>query len=154
MPFTIEVQGVQELIDRYQAGDLVAFQEYAKAMNDSLDIVENNAQAYPPESEANAPPPPYYRRGIGTQYASGNRGESERLSSRWQKRISATALELVGILENTVTYAPFVHGIQRQAGFHAGRGWRTVAQIGREVTDRVQRRFDEAARNLARFLNG
>ena len=152
MSFTIEVQGIDELLDKYQQGDGVAFLLLAHAMNDSLDLAENNAQAYPPESEANSPPPPYYKRGIGTQYASFNLGESERLGWSWRKKVTAMAQGLIGELSNMASYAPWVHGEKSQAWFHIGR-WRTVAQIAVDIDFRIQVIFRDAAQKLASFLN-
>ncbi len=85
---TIEVTGIDELLALYQKSETVATQMLVDAMGNALDYVAQDAAIYPAESEANNPPPPYYIRGTGTQYANGgNRQESQQLNTHWQESL-------------------------------------------------------------------
>src|SRR3972149_8749526 len=70
----------------------------------------------PPGSAANAPPTPYYIRGKGTQYASYNKGNSERLGTQFY-----TQPGLQTKIGNRAPYAKCVVG-EDQAGFMAPKG--------------------------------
>lgn len=67
------------------------------------------AQEYPPETEANRPPPPFYTR-------------TNTLKDGWSTRDSGNGY----LIENPVPYLPWVHGTQKQAWFHKARGWKTI----------------------------
>lgn len=84
---------------------------------------------YPPESEANRPPAPYYERGRGTIRADGTSlGGSERLGTQWYvDRYSQMGV----VIGNRASYAPFVNGPE-QAWFHAPRGWRILDEVAEE----------------------
>lgn len=150
----IEVTGINEIVDRYIAGDLIAEGLLLEGMTRSLDYVGLNAEFYPPESEANQPPPPYYIRGVGTQYVNSNRGESQHLGETWDKSISKEDQGVIGTILPTATYAPYVHGTQSQIPIHNARGWRKVTQIAEDVTPIVLDIFSDVAKKLAAFLNG
>lgn len=69
----------------------------------------NLAQEYPPETEANRPPPPFYTR-------------TNTLKDGWQRREEMDRY----LIENVTPYALWVHGTSKQAWFHKARGWKTV----------------------------
>lgn len=153
--FTVTIEGVEELLARMRAGDGMAESLLVKAMADATDDVKRDAQVYPPETEANQPPPPYYIRGQGTQYANGNRGESQQLKDNWQTEVNVSGKGVLGkIFNSVVTYAPWVHGVAWQRRFHKARGWRNIRQITDENLNKVESRFSQAAQKLAAFLNG
>lgn len=77
---------------------------------------------YPPATDANRPPIPYYIRGRGMQYRNHNNGKSEKLGTRWQ----VSPYRQTGILiENPASYARYVHG-EEQASAMARIGWRKL----------------------------
>jgi hypothetical protein len=91
---------------------------------------------YPPETEANQPPPPYYQRGIGYYGRTGQITKpSQQLDTQWAYSIDSTENSVRLEIENIATYAQYVHGDedQLQMPWHAARGWphgaRTVADI-------------------------
>jgi hypothetical protein len=85
-------------------------------------------RAYPPATAANQPPTPYYIRGRGTQYASKNLNNSERLGTRWA---TETYGQLGMKISNPVTYAQYVHGTEQAAAM--GRiGWRILFDVAKE----------------------
>jgi hypothetical protein len=154
----ISIDGVDELLNRFQAADPVATQLLTDAMGNSLDYIAQDAEVYPPESDANAPPPPYYIRGTGTQYANGtNRQESLQLNEHWEKEITLENDGIVGtafVGDSIVPYAKYVHSPNFQRGFHGARGWRTTVKIAEDVTDKVRENFSLATAQLVAFLNG
>ena len=153
--FTVKIEGVEELVSRYKKGERFSRQLLDVAMTQSVKYVSKDAAIYPPETEANRPPPPYYVRGVGTQYKTYNRGESRQLSEHWKWRVDNLKTQVKGTVWNSVfTYGPYVHGIIRQMWFHKARDWRTVEKIATDTLDQVQRYFELSGKILADFLNG
>ncbi len=84
---------------------------------------------YPPATEANFPPVPYYKRGVGMQqhgvrhdgrrFISGNLKNSEQLGKKWN---TISYLKTGVKIYNTASYAPHVHG-DKQARAMARIGW-------------------------------
>jgi hypothetical protein len=84
------------------------------------------ASTYPPETEANSPPPPYWQRGVGRMTGAGGANpRSQNLGDQW--RIEEGRDEFT--VSNPVTYAVWVHDPDKQAEFHKRRGWKTVTQF-------------------------
>jgi len=89
---------------------------------------------YPPISEANMVgpyPKRWYTRGIGPHWALKGGGfnfrkTSQIMADRWSIERRNDGSEV--IVGNNATYAPFVHGADKQPLFHAKRGWRTDEQ--------------------------
>ncbi|KKN11054.1 hypothetical protein LCGC14_1030330 [marine sediment metagenome] len=90
-------------------------------------------QAYPPATAANAPPTPYYIRGLGTQYASRNLGNSEQYGKRW----TTEADGYTTVSKNTASYGPFLVDDLRQAGHMALIGWRKLGDVATEKKDKL-----------------
>ena len=151
---TIDLKGVTKMLARYEQGDLVAQQLLTKSMQQAVDFTATNAAVYPPESEANQPPTPYYIRGTGTQYANSNRGESKQLDTHWTKGVVLQDNGLVGTVSNDAPYSHWVHGQTMQAWFHKlpDRKWRNVGKIASDVRPRVNAIFVEGAKIFARYL--
>lgn len=126
----IDVKNLEKVISNLEkiGGDLP---NYIQAANQqaSREILDTQGlRKYPPSTAANMPPTPYYIRGVGTQTASGNMGNSQRLGSQWK----VTPYGKVGMkISNDVTYAPYVHG-NNQAGHMARIGWRKLEEVARE----------------------
>lgn len=107
---------------------------------------------YPPETEANSPPPPYWNRGAGLVNKNGSvYPKSKDLKGSWE--INETSNNI--IIENKVTYAPWVHGTRTQAEFHGKRGWPKISDIlkriglkGEEQGTTVITNQEPAARNM------
>lgn len=101
--------------------------------------VKGKADDYPPSTIANSPDNPtgrWYERGYGPKWQtrSGVHGRktSETLGRRWAIKIEDHGL--TAIIGNNVSYAPFVHSREEQAGFHKDRGWKTVEDVAEEET--------------------
>ena len=153
--FTVKIEGVQELVSRYKKGERFSRQLLDVAMTQGVKHVSQDAAIYPPETEANRPPPPYYIRGVGTQYKTYNRGESRQLGERWKWKVENLKTQVKGTVWNAVfTYGPYVHGIIRQIEIHKKREWRNVEKIATDNLQQVQRYFDLAGKTLTDYLNG
>ncbi len=92
-------------------------------------------QRYPPETEANRPPTPYYIRGRGTQTATRNYQNSERLGTRW---VFSRLAGLRASIGNAASYAPYVHG-ENQARAMAPKGWRRLMDVADEKRSEIER---------------
>jgi hypothetical protein len=137
----IEVKGLKEL----QAAIAKFPQQSAKYLGQAGEeaakrvlFTTEGLKKYPPAGAANAPPTPYYIRGRGTQYKSGNTGKSEKLGTQWYaKRQGYTTL--VG---NRASYAKWVHGDEDQASFMAPKGWRKLLEVAKEKMDDILKVYD------------
>jgi len=90
----INISGDKELLAKLRAADkIIRARVLTEGMSDATRYVAKNAAEYPAETEANAPPPPYYIRGTGTQYATYNRQESERLNLHWVPSVNVKVRE-------------------------------------------------------------
>ena len=130
-------RGIQSLENMSQAGH--------RAGSDLLKT--KGLRNYPPSTAANLPPTPYYIRGRGTQYASRNAGDSERLGTQWtiQRRGYSTHIG------NRASYAKWVHG-DEQASWMANIGWRKLKEVAKEkikpITRKYQKWVDKTLRDL------
>lgn len=96
---------------------------------------------YPPETEANQPPPPYYQRGTGMVLADMTLYTSDQLGQKWYWDVIETpdGAELIikNEAKNRITgegYGSYVHGdSSEQAPYHAARGWIPLIAVGRAV---------------------
>lgn len=150
---TVEINNVTKLVDRYTNGDKMAQQALTQMMQAVVDITAADAAVYPPTSEANQPPVPYYIRGTGTQYTNGNRGESAQLGNQWEKSVELQDNGVVGVVKNIkAPYAPYVHGMLSQLGIHATRGWRSVAKIADGIRKKANDYGLAAASRYAKYL--
>src|SRR3990167_2090500 len=150
----IKVIGADEIAQKFTLGGAGTWSLLGDAMESSLKYVHNYASIYPPETEANQPPPPYYVRGVGTQKTkTGNLGESQQLGSHWSETTELKSKTLTGTLSNPVTYASHVHLKATQRPFHAARGWRTVETITQEAIPQIIGFFEDAIRKVVQFLS-
>jgi len=155
MPVTIkiDIQGDKELAAKLrQVESAIRRTAMAGGMQDATKYVAQNAAVYPPTTEANAPPPPYYIRGTGTQYASYNRRESEQLNLHWDRRVSERGDSVQGVVENLVSYAPWVHSVVRQSWFHKMRSWRNIERIKQDVEQGVVKIFRDGVERVLRVF--
>lgn len=102
---------------------------------------------YPPADGANAPPPPFYKRGVGMVYKSGPTNNSERYGTKFTGRTIGWSV-FVG---NTASYARLLTGKDTQSPRMAARGWRRLWDVAQEKISRIQRIYqlwvDRALRN-------
>lgn len=129
MQIEVQVKG----LDKVKA----AFEEFPEAIqrnfkgagteasNLILDTV--GLRRYPPATAANMPPTPYYVRGVGTQYKSYNKGESQKYGSKWLVDADGYNTRM----KNLATYGPHLGG-EQQAGHMAAIGWRKILEVAKE----------------------
>ena len=154
MPVTIKINisGDKELLAKLRAADkIIRARVLTEGMSDATRYVAKNAAEYPAETEANAPPPPYYIRGKGTQYEKYNRGESEQLNLHWDRRVSERGDGVQGVVENKTSYAPWVHSVVKQTWFHKMRGWRDIERIKQDVEQGVVQIFRSGVEKVLRI---
>lgn len=82
-----------------------------QVMRQFVGAVQRDVSNYPPQQ-----PTPYRRTGT--------------LGRGSYTKVEVRGGDLVGSVVNTVTYAPFVIGRDRQARVMKAKGWRTIEQIG------------------------
>jgi hypothetical protein len=102
-----------------------------EAMSEVLDT--EGLRKYPPATEANQPPEPYYIRGRGTQYKRGNKGNSERYGTQFYTKTSAYGIKA----GNRASYAPYLMDDEKQAEHMARIGWRKLIDVAQEKKKRI-----------------
>ena len=112
-------------------GDLPRYLQGARIEITDGILNTKGLRSYPGATEANQPPVPFYIRGRGMQYKFGNNNKSQRLGTQWQ----SIPYGKIGMkISNKVTYAPYVHGEETQAGAMARIGWRKLFSVAKEKT--------------------
>jgi hypothetical protein len=150
----LEITGIKELEE--------AFKKFNKQTTNALkvaglrvseEVVQRTVglQQYPPASEANYPPTPYYIRGRGTQRG-GKGGEhndmsSEKLGSRWFTEQDGYTTKI----GNNASYAKYVHG-DEQAGHMAIKGWRKLSEVFAEKLGRITEIYQQEIDKLLKKL--
>jgi len=140
--FSIRVEGMDKLekfARRFPAEIKRNMLAAAQEASAKILLPTKGLQEYPPETAANRPPTPYYIRGRGMQYASGNKGNSERLGTQWYTKAIGWGGAEIG---NRASYARWVHG-EEQANAMAKIGWRRLVDVAREKTGEIIRVFDK-----------
>ena len=122
-----------------QAGDEAAKTEI---------LHERGLQSYPPATAANAPPTPYYVRGRGTQYKSGNKGESERYGTQFYVESRGYLNTEIG---NRSSYAKWLAG-EEQAQAMAKIGWRKLLDVAKEKVPQITKVYQLWIDKLIRDL--
>ena len=108
--FEIEIRGLERIQAALKRYPVEVAKGIGGAGGEAADEIlkTKGVRTYPPSGKGNAPPVPYYIRGVGTQTASGNLLNSERLGTKWVvKRQRGGWNVRVG---NVASYAGKVHG--------------------------------------------
>jgi hypothetical protein len=118
-----------------------ALQEFPQELETAAELAGQEAaaeilgtegiQKYPPATAANAPPTPYYKRGVGMQYKTRNDNRSEQYGKRW----STESEGYKTVSSNIASYAKFLVSDLRQAAHMARIGWRMLGDVAREKRD-------------------
>jgi hypothetical protein len=147
---TIEVEGIKALEAKLnKLRDVGA--AVGPAFLTSGYEVRDWVKQYPPSGIANAPKAPgrWYERGYGSKYARRDgtvtgRKTSEMLNRSWSMTHTTTAHGVEVRIGNRASYARYVHDEERQAGFHAARGWRTAQAAIRKFESVIVKRISDA----------
>ncbi len=140
--FSIQIEGMDKLVDfanKFPAEVRKNMNAAAKEAASKVLLSTQGLQKYPPATDANRPPTPYYIRGRGTEYAHGNAGNSERLGTQWYTKPVGWGGAEIG---NRASYARWVHG-EEQARAMANIGWRRLVDVAREKTAAIQKIFEK-----------
>lgn len=147
----IEVKGLDKILAKFNQFP----KEIARAMSQAghqaaeRDLLPTlGLKTYPSETAANKPPTPYYIRGRGMQYKSGNAKNSENLGKRWYVHREG-AETTIG---NSASYAKWVHGDDDQAEAMATIGWKKLFKTAQdkigEITKTYQAWVDKLIKDL------
>ncbi len=139
-PFRIEIKGLNELKRKLAAAPGEFHQVLSQAGQEAGERIldTEGLRHYPPETEANQPPTPYYIRGRGTQYKSRNRGNSERYGTQFYVRADALHTKI----GNRASYARWLTDEKLQARIPASRGWRKLIDVARENRKLIVRIYE------------
>ena len=155
----IEIKGLDKLV--------AAFEKFPKQIARAMSQAGHEAgrdvilptpglKKYPPKTAANTPPEPYYIRGRGMQYKSGNTGGSERLGTQWSV-LRRGAQTYIG---NRASYAQWVHGDEQGEGqaMQMGRaakrpkGWARLRGVVQDKMAKITRVYQNWVDKVIRDL--
>lgn len=134
---TIDVKGLDKVIAKLNKFPKEIARNFSAAGAESAkDVIlpTEGLQNYPPMTAANAPPVPYYKRNLGTQYATRNLMNSEQLGKKWNVQRKGFST----IIGNPVSYARYVHG-EEQAKAMAGIGWKKLFAVAKQKIKAIQK---------------
>lgn len=146
---TISIEGDEEIIAKLKAfpGILSSNVEGAGKQAAKTILDTEGVRNYPPETEANRAPAPYYIRGQGTQYANGNQGNSERYGTKWNVEASGYKTTI----GNTASYSKWLGG-EEQAQAMARIGWKKLIDVADQKIEELKRIYNvwiERAKKMA-----
>ena len=138
----IEVTGLDELniaMKKFPRRVIKNWSAAGKESAEDIILPTKGLQNYPPATGANLPPTPYYIRSKGTQTASVNLGNSEKLGTKW----NVTRRGLETKISNPASYAKWVHGDDDQADAMDSIGWRKIFEVAKEKTNAIKRVYQK-----------
>ena len=129
-PFEIKIEGADKIIAGLARFPAEIEKNFKQAGDESaVEIYTSKGLAdYPPATEANAPPTPYYIRGVGTQYKSRNAGNSQDYKNQFYAKHTRGGT----IIGNRATYAKYLADEKLQARHMEKIGWRKLIDVARE----------------------
>lgn len=119
-------KALQELPKELETAAELAGQEAAAEVLGTTGI-----QVYPPATAANAPPTPYYKRGVGMQYRTRNDNRSEQYGKRW----TTVSEGYKTVSSNIASYAKYLVSDEDQAFAMFKIGWRRLGKVVEEKRD-------------------
>ena len=150
-PLQLEVKGLDKIVKAFDKFPKEIQASMEKAGNEaSEEIIQTEGLASPPpETDANAPPYPYYQRGLGTWTSPDrNLGNSENMPKKW-------AVEARGYntkIGNIASYSKWVHDDDFQAQAMGLIGWRKLFQTAKSKTREITRIYQDRVNKLIRRL--
>ena len=155
LDINILLSGAEEVVQKLNDLQTIFIpREQEGSIEEILDESVARLQVYPSETDANQPPPPYYKRQVG-MIGWNNREtpgkESELLNANWQIEMTSSADGVTGTLRNVASYSGYVHDASPetpQVPWHARTGW----SIGVDVVRGVLAGQDEVAEVSAESL--
>ena len=151
---TIEIEGLKELIDKFDKLPNEVQQTLVKMMYVSLDTLQENV---PPYISQVVPPEVYRRTGtLGRSLGSGMAGGKVGKPTVYSVR--GTGKDTVGEFGTNLSYAPYVISPERQAYMHKpgykGRpGWWTLNTIKDKALPKIIQRWNDAMAAIIKKFN-
>ena len=142
----VEIKGLARLQAAFRAFPKQVARNISQAVHEAAkDVIlpTKGLQRYPPATDANRPPTPYYKRGTGMQTSkSRNLMNSENLGKQWYvRRVGAE-----GKIGNRASYAKWVHGDPKEGEGQARemsqsakipKGWRILKEVADEKIGKI-----------------
>lgn len=141
MADNVRIEGLDKLLRKIKSIEGLAAARVA--LKAGALHIKGIVDRYPPETSANSPSNVngrWYERGYGPRWRrkSGGIGgskTSKTLGRRWTTTSRLSGLQQV--VGNNVSYGPYVQDRDKQAGFHAARGWKTIQDVSEEESEVV-----------------
>lgn len=133
----IEIEGLDKLVSKLNKFPREISRNFEAAGEEAAkDVIlpTEGLQNYPPATAANEPPVPYYIRGRGTQYATRNLMNSERVGTRW----TVVRRAFNTVIGNPVSYSRYLHG-EEQAEAMKAIGWKKLFDVAKEKLKAIQK---------------
>lgn len=146
----IEVRGLDKLLPKLdQIREQIGKTLQSAAKESLTEVLDTEGlRKYPPETDANRPPYPYYERGRGTWTGPGyNTGSSERYGTRWDESVIPYGARAV----NNASYAPYLAG-DEQSSKMAEKGWRKLQDVAEEKREKIKDIFQGWIDHLLKSL--
>ena len=143
-PIEIYVEGLDEVMEGFDRMPRMVGRQLVIGMEVGIDTVLNTRglRKYPPATEANRPPTPYYRRGVGMVRSRGIDLTSERLGTQFYAKADIHGREIIGIAGQRASYGHYVVG-DKQPHHMADKGWKKMEDVfklsGRELAQILER---------------
>lgn len=135
----VQVKGLEELKAKLsKVGKKLSSYMSSAAVEASKDLLKHEGlQKYPPMTDANRAPEPYYIRGVGMQYKSHNDYRSEKLGASF----TVTKIGYGARIGNNASYAPYVVG-EKQSNVMKNIGWLNIFEFVKEQMGAIKKTFD------------
>ena len=154
---TIEIEGLKELIAKFNQLPARVQKRMKQAMADSMNTLWENVPPYPPQV---VPPEIYRRKGsaglggsLGSGIPGGKTGKQPDIYT-----IAGTGGNIKGIFGTTLSYAKYVIDPQKQAymhkpGYKGRQGWWTMDTIKTKAEEKIKRLWNQALEDIKLFFN-
>jgi len=146
MSVTVKVEGIEEL--EKKMGKLKAHSFIRGLMVAAANDLVTFTAPYP-----SAPPyggKAWYERGFGSRWrvkdgSIHGRRTSENINQSWSVKAHGSR---DAIIKNEASYSGYVHDKDKQVGFHAARGWRTLQDMWEKHTGEIVRKVADAIHDV------
>lgn len=117
-----------------------------------LIIIQEGVSNYPPATEANAPPVPWYERGKGMWVNRAGQLVNKGNSEQYGKAFDVQKVRMGVTILNKASYGKYLGG-EQQARHMARIGWRKVFDVAKEKQAEITEIFNLWIARLIRRLN-
>jgi hypothetical protein len=148
MTVNLQVEGLDELREKYKDAPKVFTEGLKAATQDSLLVVWENVPAYPDQWGDSL----YVRTGtlgrsLGVDVGGKPAGTPDIYTVKEQ------GSEVIGEFGTRLEYAPYVIGENEQASQMLERDWWTIGVIARKAQNKIEQVFKNLAERLAKWLD-